>query len=106
MRCIILFFVSCITLTEWPKEERSRNVTQLIREKLPEENYELFKYIVEFLVRVSIKIVFEFKSILCRFYIYTILLLFTVCHVFREYCNRNKMQTASTYVNTLFHNNI
>ncbi|KAH8316794.1 hypothetical protein KR074_008180, partial [Drosophila pseudoananassae] len=37
---------------EWPKEERSRNVTQLIREKLPEENYELFKYLVEFLVRV------------------------------------------------------
>ncbi|XP_050741826.1 rho GTPase-activating protein 68F isoform X2 [Drosophila biarmipes] len=37
---------------DWPKEERSRNVTQLIREKLPEENYELFKYIVEFLVRV------------------------------------------------------
>ncbi|XP_075159706.1 rho GTPase activating protein at 68F isoform X2 [Haematobia irritans] len=37
---------------EWPKEDRSRNVTQLIRERLPEENYELFKYIVEFLVRV------------------------------------------------------
>ncbi|XP_062129019.1 rho GTPase-activating protein 68F isoform X1 [Drosophila sulfurigaster albostrigata] len=37
---------------DWPKEERSRNVTQLIREKLPEENYELFKYIVDFLVRV------------------------------------------------------
>ncbi|XP_067643528.1 rho GTPase-activating protein 68F [Eurosta solidaginis] len=37
---------------DWPKEERSRNVTQLIREKLPEENYELFKYLVEFLVRV------------------------------------------------------
>ncbi|XP_030386410.1 rho GTPase-activating protein 68F isoform X2 [Scaptodrosophila lebanonensis] len=38
---------------EWrTEEERSRNVTQLIREKLPEENYELFKYIVEFLVRV------------------------------------------------------
>ncbi|XP_073839196.1 rho GTPase-activating protein 68F-like isoform X2 [Musca autumnalis] len=37
---------------EWPKEDRSRNVTQLIRERLPEENYELFKYLVEFLVRV------------------------------------------------------
>ncbi|ALC43454.1 RhoGAP68F, partial [Drosophila busckii] len=37
---------------DWPKEERNRNVTQLIREKLPEENYELFKYIVDFLVRV------------------------------------------------------
>ncbi|XP_039963888.1 rho GTPase-activating protein 68F isoform X2 [Bactrocera tryoni] len=37
---------------DWQKEERSRNVTQLIREKLPEENYELFKYLVEFLVRV------------------------------------------------------
>lgn len=37
---------------DWPKEERSRNVTQLIREKLPEENYELFKYLVEFLVKV------------------------------------------------------
>ncbi|XP_023034138.1 rho GTPase-activating protein 68F [Drosophila willistoni] len=41
-----------IRFLDWPKEERSRNVTQLIREKLPEENYELFKYIVEFLVRV------------------------------------------------------
>lgn len=37
---------------DWPKEERSRNVTQLIRERLPEENYELFKYLVDFLVRV------------------------------------------------------
>ncbi|XP_061402266.1 rho GTPase-activating protein 68F [Musca vetustissima] len=37
---------------EWPKEDRSRNVTMLIRERLPEENYELFKYLVEFLVRV------------------------------------------------------
>jgi len=39
--------------TDWPKEGRSRNATQLIREKLPEENYELFKYLIEFLARVS-----------------------------------------------------
>lgn len=38
---------------EWPKEERSRNVKLMLREKLPVENYELFKYIVEFLVKVS-----------------------------------------------------
>ena len=38
---------------EWPKEERSRNVKLILREKLPVENYELFKYIVEFLAQVS-----------------------------------------------------
>lgn len=38
---------------EWTKEERSRNVKLMLREKLPIENYELFKYIVEFLVKVS-----------------------------------------------------
>lgn len=38
---------------EWSKEERSRNVKLMLREKLPVENYELFKYIVEFLVKVS-----------------------------------------------------
>lgn len=49
-------YVLCfVNLSDWQKEERSRNVTQLIREKLPEENYELFKYLVEFLVRVSLK---------------------------------------------------
>lgn len=37
---------------EWPKEERSRNVKLMLREKLPIENYELFKYLVEFLVKV------------------------------------------------------
>ena len=36
----------------WPKEERPRNVKQILREKLPEANYELFKYLVEFLVKV------------------------------------------------------
>lgn len=38
---------------DWPKEERSRNVKLILREKLPVENYELFKYVVEFLVQVS-----------------------------------------------------
>lgn len=38
---------------EWPKEERSRNVKQMLREKLPVENYELFKYLIEFLVKVE-----------------------------------------------------
>lgn len=38
---------------DWPKEERSRNVKMILREKLPIENYELFKYVVEFLVQVS-----------------------------------------------------
>ncbi|XP_052862539.1 rho GTPase-activating protein 68F [Anopheles cruzii] len=38
---------------EWKTEEqRSRNVKQLLRERLPEENYELFKYIVEFLGKI------------------------------------------------------
>ncbi|XP_053683950.1 rho GTPase-activating protein 68F isoform X1 [Sabethes cyaneus] len=38
---------------EWTTEEqRSRNVKQILREKLPEENYELFKYIVEFLGKI------------------------------------------------------
>ena len=45
-----------IHILDWPKEERSRNVTQLIREKLPEENYELFKYLIEFLVKVSARV--------------------------------------------------
>lgn len=38
---------------DWPKEERSRNVKMMLREKLPVENYELFKYVVEFLVQVN-----------------------------------------------------
>lgn len=38
---------------EWTKEERSRNVKLMLREKLPVENYELFKYVVEFLVKVT-----------------------------------------------------
>lgn len=42
-----------VFLTEHPKEERSRNVKQMLREKLPVENYELFKYLIEFLVKVS-----------------------------------------------------
>uniref|UniRef100_A0AAG5DB64 Rho-GAP domain-containing protein n=2 Tax=Anopheles atroparvus TaxID=41427 RepID=A0AAG5DB64_ANOAO len=38
---------------EWKTEEqRSRNVKQLLRERLPEENYELFKYVVEFLGKI------------------------------------------------------
>ncbi|GAB0098276.1 Rho GTPase-activating protein 68F [Sergentomyia squamirostris] len=41
-----------IKFLEWSKEERSRNVMQMLREKLPVENYELFKYIIEFLVKV------------------------------------------------------
>lgn len=41
-----------INFLEWSKEERSRNVTQMLREKLPIENYELFKYLIEFLVKV------------------------------------------------------
>lgn len=38
---------------EWSKDERSRNVKLILREKLPIENYELFKYIVEFLTKVG-----------------------------------------------------
>lgn len=45
-------------ILDWPKEERSRNVKLILREKLPVENYELFKYIVEFLVQVGIPKVF------------------------------------------------
>lgn len=41
-----------ISFLDWPKEERSRNVKLILREKLPVENYELFKYIVEFLVQI------------------------------------------------------
>lgn len=42
-----------VKFLEWPKEERSRNVKQMLREKLPIENYELFKYLIEFLVKVE-----------------------------------------------------
>ncbi|XP_031626838.1 rho GTPase-activating protein 68F [Contarinia nasturtii] len=42
-----------VNFLEWPKEERSRNVKQMLREKLPVENYELFKYLIEFLVKVE-----------------------------------------------------
>lgn len=45
--------MTCIHLLDWPKEERSRNVKLILREKLPVENYELFKYVIEFLVQVS-----------------------------------------------------
>lgn len=41
-----------VKFLEWSKDERSRNVKLMLREKLPVENYELFKYIVEFLVKV------------------------------------------------------
>ncbi|XP_039448421.1 rho GTPase-activating protein 68F [Culex pipiens pallens] len=42
-----------VQFAEWTTEEqRSRNVKQILREKLPEENYELFKYIVEFLGKI------------------------------------------------------
>ncbi|CAO1363416.1 unnamed protein product [Diamesa serratosioi] len=41
-----------IQFLDWPKEERSRNVKMMLREKLPVENYELFKYVVEFLVQI------------------------------------------------------
>jgi len=41
-----------IQFLDWPKEERSRNVKLILREKLPVENYELFKYIIEFLVQI------------------------------------------------------
>lgn len=50
-RLLLLLF--SVTLLEWPKEERSRNVKQMLREKLPIENYELFKYLIEFLVKVE-----------------------------------------------------
>lgn len=45
--------INIINSLDWPKEERSRNVKLILREKLPVENYELFKYIIEFLVQVS-----------------------------------------------------
>lgn len=45
--------VNEIFFLDWPKEERPRNVKMILREKLPIENYELFKYVVEFLVQVS-----------------------------------------------------
>jgi Rho GTPase-activating protein 1 len=36
------------------KEERPRQVKILILEKLPEDNYQILKYIVQFLSKVSI----------------------------------------------------
>lgn len=45
-------FDEIIKYLEWPKDERPRNVKLMLREKLPEENYEVFKYLVEFLVKV------------------------------------------------------
>lgn len=38
--------------TAMPKDERPRRVKILILEKLPEDNYHLLKYIVQFLSRV------------------------------------------------------
>lgn len=35
------------------KDERLRHVTILIREKLPEDNYHILKYIVQFLAKVG-----------------------------------------------------
>lgn len=35
------------------KDERLRHVTMLIREKLPEDNYHILKYIVQFLGKVN-----------------------------------------------------
>ena len=37
------------------KEERPRQVKLLILEKLPEDNYKILKYIVQFLAKVSIR---------------------------------------------------
>lgn len=42
-----------VRFLEWPKEERPRNVKLMLREKLPEENYAVFKYLIEFLVKVT-----------------------------------------------------
>lgn len=42
-------------ITQFPalaKEERHRHVTMLIREKLPEDNYQILKFIVLFLAKV------------------------------------------------------
>lgn len=50
----------CYVIADWPKEERSRNVKLILREKLPVENYELFKYCVEFLVQVKKSSILEF----------------------------------------------
>lgn len=36
------------------KDERLRYVTMLIREKLPEDNYHILKYIVQFLAKVKL----------------------------------------------------
>lgn len=41
-----------IQFSGWTTEEKSRNVKQMLREKLPVANYELFKYLIEFLVKV------------------------------------------------------
>jgi Rho GTPase-activating protein 1 len=49
---VIVKDINDLTSSDWPKEERSRNVKLILREKLPVENYELFKYVVEFLVQV------------------------------------------------------
>lgn len=57
--------VSAVFLSEYPKEERSRNVKQMLREKLPIENYELFKYLIEFLVKVSCR--FRTENVFWRY---------------------------------------
>lgn len=51
---LYFFFVtiSVFSFVELPKDERPRNVKQMLREKLPIENYELFKYLIEFLAKV------------------------------------------------------
>lgn len=39
----------------WSKDEVLRQVSILVMEKLPEDNYHLLKYIINFLSRVSEK---------------------------------------------------
>jgi Rho GTPase-activating protein 1 len=54
----VLYIVMCLKKVNlfpgMSKEERPRQVKILILEKLPEDNYQILKYIVQFLSKVSI----------------------------------------------------
>lgn len=53
-----------VFFTAWKKEEQFRQVSILVLEKLPLENYKVLKYIISFLSRVKLKNNFIFVETL------------------------------------------
>lgn len=53
IKILILILIKTNFILALSKDERPRKVKILVLEKLPEDNYQLLKYIVQFLSRVS-----------------------------------------------------